>query len=100
MGESKIRPLFDRVLIKREEPIEVVKGGIVIPDTAKEKPLEGTVEAVGQGKRNPEGDGFLAPLVKKGDHVLIGKYSGTEVKVLDDEYVIVREDDILAILDK
>lgn len=99
MSVSKIHPLYDRVMIKREEPKEIVKGGIVIPDTAKEKPLEGTVEAVGQGKRNPEGDGFLAPVVKKGDHVLIGKYSGTEVKILDEEYVIVREDDILAILD-
>lgn len=100
MGDKVIRPLFDRVLIKREEPKEMLKGGIVIPDTAKEKPLEGIVEAVGQGKRNTEGDGFLTPLVKKGDHVLIGKYTGTEIKVLDDEYVIVREDDILAVLDK
>ncbi|MCD4847389.1 MAG: co-chaperone GroES [Candidatus Aegiribacteria sp.] len=99
MGNGKIQPLFDRVLIKREEPREVVKSGIVIPDTAKEKPLEGIVEAIGQGKRNPEGEGFITPVVKKGDHVLIGKYSGTEVKFLDDEYVIVREDDILAILD-
>ena len=100
MGKNTIHPLFDRVLIKREEPKEVVKGGIVIPDTAKEKPLEGIVEAVGQGKRNDNGDGFLTPVVKKGDHVLIGKYSGTEIKVLDDEYVIVREDDILAVLNK
>jgi chaperonin GroES len=100
MGGNTIRPLFDRVLIKREEPKDVVKGGIVIPDTAKEKPLEGIVEAVGQGKRNEAGDGFVAPVVKKGDHVLIGKYSGTDVKVLDDEFVIVREDDILAILEK
>jgi len=83
---------------RREEPKEIVKGGIVIPDTAKEKPLEGIVEAVGQGKRNADGDGFLTPAVKKGDRVLIGKYSGTDVKVLDDEYVIVREDDILAVL--
>ena len=98
MGKGKIQPLFDRVLIKREEPREVVKSGIVIPDTAKEKPLEGIVEAIGQGKRNSEGEGFITPVVKKGDHVLIGKYSGTEVKILDDEYVIVREDDILAIL--
>jgi len=98
MSDSTIRPLFDRILIKREEPKEVVKGGIVIPDTAKEKPLEGIVEAVGEGKRNADGDGFIAPVVKKGDRVLIGKYSGTDVKVLDDEYVIVREDDILAVL--
>jgi chaperonin GroES len=100
MGGNTIRPLFDRVLIKREEPRDVVKGGIVIPDTAKEKPLEGIVEAVGEGKRNTDGDGFIAPVVKKGDRVLIGKYSGTDVKVLDDEYVIVREDDILAVLEK
>ncbi len=100
MGDKLIRPLFDRILIKREEPKETVKGGIVIPDTAKEKPLEGIVEAVGEGKRNAEGDGFVAPLVKKGDRVLIGKYTGTEIKVLDDEYVIVREDDILAVLEK
>jgi len=100
MDDKMIRPLYDRVLIRREEPQEMVKGGIVIPDTAKEKPLEGTVVAVGQGRRNPEGEGFLAPLVKPGDHVLIGKYSGTEVKVLDEEYVIVREDDILAIIAK
>jgi chaperonin GroES len=100
MGEKAIRPLFDRVLIKREEPREFVKGGIVIPDTAKEKPLEGIVEAVGEGKRNTDGDGFIAPVVKKGDRVLIGKYSGTDIKVLDDEFVIVREDDILAVLDK
>ncbi len=100
MGESTIRPLFDRVLIKREEPREVVKGGIVIPDTAKEKPLEGVVEAVGEGKRSEDGNSFIAPVVKKGDRVLIGKYSGTDVKVLDDEFVIVREDDILAVLEK
>ena len=100
MENKMVRPLYDRVLIKREEPQELVKGGIVIPDTAKEKPLEGTVVAVGQGKRNPDGEGFLAPLVKAGDHVLIGKYSGTDVKVVDEDYVIVREDDILAVLEK
>ncbi len=99
MGNESIRPLFDRVLIKREEPKETIKGGIVIPDTAKEKPLEGTVEAVGEGKRNEAGDDFVKPVVKVGDRVLIGKYSGTDVKVLDDEYVIVREDDILAVLE-
>ncbi len=99
MGENKIRPLFDRVLIKREEPKDVVKGGIVIPDTAKEKPLEGIVEAVGEGRRNENGDSFAAPIVKKGDRVLIGKYSGTDVTIDGDEYVIVREDDILAILE-
>jgi chaperonin GroES len=91
--------MFDRVLVKREEPQEVLKGGIVLPDTAKEKPLEGTVIAVGGGRRNEAGDGFLAPMVKAGDHVLIGKYSGTEVKIDGEEYVIVREDDILAVVE-
>ena len=95
-----VKPLGDRLLVQRVEAEEKTAGGIVLPDTAKEKPLEGTVEAVGQGRRNESGDGFIAPVVKKGDRVLIGKYSGTDVKVLDDEYVIVREDDILAVLDK
>ncbi|NLP04681.1 co-chaperone GroES [Candidatus Fermentibacteria bacterium] len=96
---TKVRPLFDRILVKREEPQETVRGGIVLPDTAKEKPLEGTVIAVGEGKRKENGEGFVAPVVKAGDKVLIGKYSGTEVKIDGDEYVIVREDDILAVVD-
>ena len=95
---SKVRPLFDRVLVKREEPQETVRGGIVLPDTAKEKPLEGTVIAIGQGRRKEDGEGFVAPVVKVGDKVLIGKYSGTEVKIDGDEFVIVREDDILAVV--
>ncbi len=99
MSSTKVRPMFDRVLVKREEPQEVLKGGIVLPDTAKEKPLEGTVIAVGAGRRNEGGDAFLTPVVKAGDHVLIGKYSGTEVKIDGEEYVIVREDDILAVVE-
>jgi len=93
---TNVTPLFDRVLVKREEPQETVRGGIVLPDTAREKPLEGTVIAVGKGRRNEKGTGFMTPEVKVGDRVLIGKYSGTEVKIDGDEYVIVREDDILA----
>jgi chaperonin GroES len=93
---ANVTPLFDRVLVKREEPQETVRGGIVLPDTAKEKPLEGTVIAVGKGRRNEKGTGFVAPEVKAGDRVLIGKYSGTEVKIDGEEFVIVREDDILA----
>lgn len=80
------------------EPKEVVKGGIVLPDTAKEKPLEGEVIATGPGKRNEEGK-FIDPVVKAGDRVLIGKYSGTEVVIDDEDYVIVREDDVLAVLE-
>ncbi len=99
MAEVKVRPLFDRILVRREEPLETVKGGIVLPDTAKEKPLEGTVVAIGAGKRNESGE-FMAPVVKKNDRILIGKYSGTEVKIDGEEYVIVREEDILAVLDK
>ncbi len=98
MGNGNVTPLFDRILIKREEPKTVEQGGIIIPDTAKEKPLEGIVAAVGKGKRNPDGVGFQTPVVKEGDKVLIGKYSGTEIKVQGEEYVIVREDDILAIV--
>ena len=92
-----IRPLHDRVLIKRLELEEQVRGGIIIPDTAKEKPQEAEVVAVGSGKLND--DGSRAPMdVKPGDRVLIGKYSGSEVKVEDNDYVIVREDEILAVL--
>jgi chaperonin GroES len=94
-----IRPLHDRVVVKRIEQKETVKGGIIIPDTAKEKPQEAEVVAVGPGKVNE--DGKRAPMdVKKGDRVLIGKYSGSEIKIDDDELVIVREDEILAVLDK
>ncbi len=95
----KIRPLHDRVLVKRIEPQEQVRGGIIIPDTAKEKPQEAEVIAVGPGKLDD--DGKRMPMdVKAGDRVLIGKYSGSDIKVEDQEYVIVREDEILAVFEK
>ncbi len=91
----KITPLYDRVLLKRIEEQEVRRGGIIIPDTAKEKPQEAEVIAVGKGKLDENGK--IIPLeVKKGDHVLIGKYSGTEVQIDGVEHVILREDEILA----
>ena len=93
----KVKPLGDRVLIKRVEPEETKKGGIIIPDTAKEKPMEGKVIAVGAGKYDENGK-RIAMDVKKGDRVLIGKYSGTEFKLDDDDHVIVREDEILGVL--
>jgi chaperonin GroES len=90
----QVTPLHDRVLIKRIEEKETVKGGIIIPDTAKEKPQEGEVMAVGAGKIEK---GERIPLdVKAGDRVLFGKYSGTEIKVEDEDYLILREDEILA----
>ena len=98
MAEVKVRPLFDRIIVRREEAKEGVMGGIVIPDTAKEKPLEGIILAVGQGKRTDSGE-FMAPVVKEGDKILIGKYSGTEVKVNGEDIVIIREDDILAVIE-
>ena len=94
----KIRPLHDRILVKRIEEQETVRGGIIIPDTAKEKPQEGKVIAAGNGKVGD--DGKRIPLdVKAGDKILFGKYSGSEVKIEDDEYLILREEDVLAILD-
>ena len=94
----KIKPLGDRVLVQPVEEDEVNKGGIIIPDTAKEKPQEGKVIAVGTGKLDD--DGKVIPFnVKKGDLVLMPKYGGTEVKIDDKAYQIVREDDILAIID-
>ena len=94
----KIRPLHDRVLVERLEEQEVKRGGIIIPDTAKEKPQEGKVIAVGNGKVTDEGKKI--PLdVKAGDKILFGKYSGSEVKIDDKEYLIMREDDVLAILE-
>ena len=93
----KIRPLADRVVVKRTKEEEKTKGGIIIPDSAKEKPVEGLVIAVGSGKALK--DGKVRPLdVKAGDRVLFGKYSGTEVKLDGDEHVILREDDLLAVL--
>jgi chaperonin GroES len=93
-----VRPLHDRILIKRIEEKETIKGGIIIPDTAKEKPQEGEVVAVGNGKKTEEGK--IIPLdVKKGDRILFGKYSGTEIKIDDQEYLILREDEVLGVLE-
>ncbi len=92
-----ITPLYDRVMLKRVDPAETVKGGIIIPDTAKEKPMEALVVAVGEGKFDDNGK-RIPMSVKAGQKVLIGKYSGTEVKLDDVDHVIVREDEILAIL--
>ncbi len=95
----KVHPLHDRVLLKRLEEGEVKRGGIIIPDTAKEKPQEAEVIAVGKGRVND--DGKTIPLVvKKGDRVLIGKYSGTEVTVDGVELVIIREEEVLAVIEK
>ncbi len=95
----KIRPLQDRVIVKRLEEEAKTKGGIIIPDTAKEKPMEGIVIAVGKGKTAE--DGKLIKLdVKAGDQILFGKYSGTEVKIDGVEHLIMREDDILGIIEK
>jgi chaperonin GroES len=94
-----IRPLHDRVIVKRTEEEQKTKGGLYIPDTAKEKPIEGTVLAVGNGKILE--DGTVRKLeVKKGDRVLFGKYSGTEVKIEGEEHLILREDDILGVIEK
>jgi len=93
-----IRPLHDRVLVKRIEGEEVSRGGIIIPDTAKEKPVKGRVIAVGSGKPSGEGEP-QALTVKAGDLVLFGKYAGTEVKIDGEEHLIMREEDILAVLD-
>ncbi len=95
----KFRPLHDRVLVKRIEGEERTKGGIIIPDTAKEKPMEGRVIAAGSGTRNE--DGKLTPLdVKAGDRILFGKWSGTEVKMDGDELLIMKESDILGIVEE
>ena len=94
-----IRPLHDRVVVKRLEAKEQMRGGIIIPDTAKEKPQEGEVVAVGPGRLTDEGK-RIVPDVKAGDRVLIGKYSGTDVKIEGTEYVILREDEVLGILKK
>ncbi len=93
-----LRPLHDRVLVKRLEAKETVKGGIIIPDTAKEKPQEGEVIAAGNGKVLE--DGNVRPMnVKVGDKILFGKYAGTDVKIDDEDYIIMREDDILGVLE-
>jgi chaperonin GroES len=94
----KIKPLGDRVLVKRIEPAEEVRGGIIIPDTAKEKPQEAEVVAVGDGKLDDNGK-RIAMNVKAGNRVLIGKYSGQDIKINDEEHTILREDEILAIVE-
>jgi chaperonin GroES len=95
----KIRPLYDRVIVKRVSEEEKSRGGIIIPDTAKEKPFEGKVVAVGNGKLLDDGT-TRPPQVKPGDLVLFGKYSGTEVKLDGEEHLIVREDEILGVIEK
>jgi len=92
-----VKPLADRILVRRIEEQETRKGGIIIPDTAKEKPQEGEIVAVGPGRMTEEGK-RIAMEVKKGDRVLIGKYSGTDVKIDGTEYTILREDDVLGVL--
>ena len=93
----QVRPLHDRVLVKRSGEEEKSKGGIIIPDTAKEKPIQGEIIAVGSGRISE--DGKLRPLdVKKGDRVLFGKYSGTEIKIDGDDFLMMREEDILGVL--
>ena len=95
----KVRPLHDRILVKRLDQEAKSKGGIIIPDTAKEKPMEGRVIAVGAGKVNDEG--VVTPLdVKKGDRILIGKYAGTEIKIDEQEHLILREEEVLAVVEK
>jgi len=92
-------PLHDRILVRRVEEQETTRGGIIIPDTAKDKPQEGEVLAVGKGKVKE--DGKVVPLdVKPGDRILFGKYAGTEIKIEDEEFLILREDEVLAIIEK
>lgn len=94
----KVKPLNDRVLVKRLEEMQVTKGGIYIPDTAKEKPVEGKVIAAGPGKVNDQGNRL--PLnVKEGDRILFGRYAGSEIKIEGEEYLMMREDDILGIIE-
>ncbi len=95
---TKIRPLADRVVVKPLEETEQMRGGLYIPDTAKEKPQQGKVVAVGEGKLSDEGK-RIPPDVKEGDRVLYGKYSGSEVTVTDEQYLILRESDILAVIE-
>ena len=93
----KVRPLHDRILVKRIEEKETLKGGIIIPDTAKEKPQEGLVVAIGNGKILDNGTKVNLD-VKEGDHILFGKYSGSDIKIEGEEYLILREDEVLGIL--
>ena len=94
----KFRPLYDRILVERVESEEISKGGIIVPDSAKEKPQQGKVIAIGHGKRLE--DGTLIPLeVKAGDTILFGKYSGSEIKIEGNEYLIMKEDDVLGLVE-
>ena len=93
----KVRPLHDRIIVKRLEEEEKTKGGIIIPDTAKEKPIEGKVIAVGDGKIKEDGT-KISMEIKKGDRVLFAKYGGTEIKIDGEDYLMMREDDVLAII--
>jgi chaperonin GroES len=95
----KLKPLHDRIIVQRLEGEEKTKGGIIIPDSAKEKPIEGKVIAVGDGKLLETGE-RVAPEVKAGDRVLFGKYAGTEIKIDGEEHLIMREDDILGVIEK
>jgi chaperonin GroES len=95
----KVRPLYDRILVRRVAEEEKTKGGIIIPDSAKEKPAEGEIIAVGNGKANDKGE--IRPLVvKKGDRILFGKYTGSEIKIDGVDHLILREDDILGVIEK
>jgi chaperonin GroES len=94
----KIQPLHDRVIVKRVEEEESTKGGIIIPDTAKEKPMEGIVVAVGSGKTGEKGEKKIPLEVKKGDRVLFSKYAGTEIKIDGEDHLIMKEEDIIAIV--
>jgi chaperonin GroES len=97
MASAKIKPMADRVVVESLEETEEMRGGLYIPDTAKEKPQQGTVIAVGPGRRTEQGE-LIEVELKKGDRILYGKYSGTEVTVDNNEYLIVRESDVLAVL--
>jgi chaperonin GroES len=94
----QVKPLYDRILVKRVDAKEEVRGGIIIPDSAKEKPLEAEVIAVGAGKMNEKGEP-VALTVKVGDRILLGKYAGTEVKLNEVEHIILREDEVLAVIE-
>ena len=94
----KVRPLYDRLIVKRLEEEEKTKGGIIIPDTAKEKPIEGKVIAVGEGRIKKDGT-KISMEIKKGDRVLFAKYAGTEIKMEGEEYLMMKEDDVLAIIE-
>lgn len=99
MASTTFTPLHDRILVTRQEEGETMRGGIIIPDSAKEKPMQGTVVSVGKGKSNDEGKVF--PLdVKAGDTILFGKYSGTEIKLDGEDYLIMREEEVLGIVSK